>query len=469
MKVTSEQQPFLETGNSMDKLVILAPVITSVLMLRYGAHNTYLYFILPLMMLVPAYLLFDGPGVPPMSFYSAGLLPFLLSKHVYRSAISDFHLLDLLLYWLMFVTMTTEMFNNGFGQGRQQLFLDLSNYWIPYMMARSVILRGHKSQPMAIVFVICMAVISAYSLYTFRFGVNHYLTIRANWPYTNPMPGLAVWPRWGYFRAAGPFMHPITSAMVTGFILPLAFWLYQTRKLRPVWLSFGVLVICAVGLITPMSRGPMVGALMAITLYLMGQSKYRAAFFTIAAFLLLMASAPLSWKITEYFDATRDTAGSTEQESVLYRRDLLLNYVKVIKNRPWLGYGLGRLPIVNGQNSIDNAYLHWALTWGVLAVIPLVLLILGTILGLTIVGLKSTLQPTQRGQAWALTGGIVGCAFSLTTVFMPYPNSTILFIWIGWSTALMSHYQRGYHHEEQRLNQDQLKIPSPVPTKMNIL
>lgn len=427
----------------MDKLVLLAPVITALLLLWRGFAWTFVCWYLPLMLIVPSFLTMDGPGIPPLAFYTAGFLPFFLSRDFWRAAIIDAHWLDAFVYLFILVACLSELVNMNFSSSRQILFLMGITLWGPYIAMRQVILDGVVECRLARSVAITMGLIGAYSLYTFRFGVNHFLVIRDMWPFYVSLPGLAVWPRWGYFRAAGPFMHPITAGIAFGFALPAALWLWRSRALPRRWLDLGALGGIVIGLLTTMSRGPIFGGLLAVMLYRMGESPRRALMFGGTGIFLLFMSVPAFFQVNEYLDATRNTATTAEQESALYRRDLFLNYIEVVKKRPWLGYSFTKVPVIDDQNSIDNGYLYVALEWGVIALFAMFMLMMGSIVMMLWLGTRPAIGDVQRGQMWAICGAMLGCAFSATTVALVTPITTIMALWAGWATALMIRYRRG--------------------------
>ncbi len=428
----------------MDKLVLIPPIISIFLIWRKGFGWAFVYWWIPLMMAIPAYLELDGPGIPPMNFYITGFLPFLFKRELRIAALADWHWFDLFVYGFLFIMTLSEYHTTGFASARQLLFLGVLSYLGPYLALKYVILHECRECQLAIVFVVMLAAIALFNLYEFRFGVNQFLRIRLHlWPNYYPLSNIVVIPRWGFFRASGPFVHPIVAGMAFGFILPMTFWLTAYRIIRPFWLGATSIGCCLLGVFMTFSRGPMLGALIAVFLYLAGQSRYRVPIFLTTTILLVFLSVPLGIKGMEYFSVDRASAKSSTQETALYRKELIENYVDVIKERPLLGYGFLNIPYVGGQKSIDNAYIYYALEWGVFA--PLLILGLCLACGLTLLrlGLNKKIDIISRGIVWAILGGIVGCMFSMATVYLAKPVSSILFMWAGWTAAFSLRFRRG--------------------------
>ena len=355
----------------MDKLILLAPIISIVLLWVRGFSFTFIYWWIPIMLFIPVYLEVDGPGIPPLTFYLFGFLPFVFRKEIYVSAWKDRHWLDFFPYVFILTIVIAEFTTTGFKSARQLLFLNSLIFLGPYLSMKYIILHKKGEVAVARVFVFVLAIIATYNFYTFRFGFNHFLWFRDFWPDYTPNLRVVI-PRWGFFRAQGPFVHPISAGIIFGFGLPMTFWLTKYNKIRPK--LNGIFIICLVtcGLLMTMSRGPFLGAFVSISLYLIGQSRHRVKIFVTIGVLMLFFSVPLSFKVAEYLSLERIEATSSEHETILYRKDLIKNYIRVIKESPWVGYGFLNIPYVGDQKSIDNAYILYSLSWGIFNVLSVI-------------------------------------------------------------------------------------------------
>jgi len=358
----------------MGSLIILPAIITALLLETRCFTRTFVYWWIPLMLLVPAYFEYDGPGIPPMTFYLTGFAPFLFCRQLWIAALRDWHWLDIFVYSFVLIIAWSEYITTGFASGRQLLLLNSLTFVGPYLAMKYIVFHDRDEIRVAKCFVTVMAAIAVYNLYTFRFGLNHFLWLRNFWPYYYEGTYIVVIPRWGFFRAQGPFVHPIAAGIAYGFALPMTFWLLRYQQIRPYWKALSILVLCLLGLFMTISRGPYIGAIVSTGLYLVGQSKYRIQFFSLAGVLFFFASVPLTLKISEYMSLTRSTAKSDTQETALYRKELIFNYLDVIMDEPEHGYGFLNIPYVGDQVSIDNAYLLYALSWGLPAVILMICL-----------------------------------------------------------------------------------------------
>ena len=422
----------------MDKLALLPMFISAALILSRGYHWALLYFYIPLMVVVPTYLHWDGPGVPPITFYLAAFIPFLFQRETLRSALDDFHWLDLFVYMWTFFVALSELVNESLASARQMVFLDLFYQIGPYLAAKHLALRNKQSAGLAQRYVGVMVLVAILSLYEFRMGENFFMRVRDFWPvYDTGMGGVFVYPRWGFFRIQGPFVHSIICALAYTLVWPLSLWLAQTKQGGSTAKAWFYAFWCWWGLMMTMSRGPMIGGYLAAGLYAMGQSKFRLQLFITAVFFAALLSIPISFKVAEYMSLTRETATSESQETVIYRKDLIFNYIGYIQKRPYLGYGFLNLPQVGDQKSIDNAYILWGLSWGVFPVIAILFLGGGAIISLAKLGFNSRIDEKPRKLAWAIAGGMAGSMFTIATVYFAYPTNTMFYMWAGWGAGLL--------------------------------
>lgn len=455
----------------MGSLILIPPIITFAFLIWRGFNWTLLYWWIPLMIWVPVYIEYDAPGVPPLTFYLTGFLPFIVRREMWISAFHDRHWLDFWVYAFIGIISTCEYVTTGFNAGRQMMLLSSLTFLGPYLAVKYTVLHARTGDAMARVFVWNLAFVALYSVWTFRMGVNHFLVLLQHWPYYYETTGhIVVIPRWGFFRAMGPFVHPISAGIAFGFVLPMAFWQFYDKKLNPPIKGLALLALCAFGLFMTMSRGPYLGGMIAIGLFLIGQSKDRLRLFGLVGLISIFMSVPLTLKISDYLSLTRETAKSDTQETALYRKDLIDNYLQVIAEKPITGYGFLNVPYVGDQNSIDNAYILFALNWGYFSVLAFLVLGVGTLVCLFRLGFQDKIDEHNRGACWMLMGGIAGCMFSMTTVFLARPISTMFFMCCGWSTALFLHWRRGTMRDsEEGVTEEEQVIEEEERPRMRIL
>jgi hypothetical protein len=429
----------------LDKTVILPLFITFVLLQSRGFVFTFLYWYVPVMLLVPSYLLMDAPGVPPMTYYLTAFIPFMLRPEIYRTMLVDFHWLDIPVYGFVFFCALSEQVNESFSSARQMIFLNVLYQLGPYFAVKYIILHHRKEVDLAKIVVFPLAAMAVITVYEFRMGYNVILELQRIWPVyvESNAGGVVTVPRWGFFRAQGPFVHPIIAAIVYGFGMPLGLWLFRTKQVTPFFLPLAATGLTALGLFMTFSRGPYLGAFMAVGLYLVGQSKFRVQLFIAGCVLGLMAAPGLTYVIADYMSVSRETAQSESQETVAYRKELIMNYLEFVGERPWLGHGFLNVPEVPGQPSIDNQYLLFMLNWGIPLLVMFLIMAGGAIFSLLKIGFFGKMADNERGMVWAVVGGIAGCSFTIATVYLGYPTNTLIYMWCGWASAIVLLYKRG--------------------------
>jgi O-antigen ligase len=188
-----------------------------------------------------------------------------------------------------------------------------------------------------------------------------------DWP-RNVWPGGSEFARTlyrnGMRRTEGPFAQPICQGLYFAMLLPLALWMWDAGLVRRKGLVLAAAGAFAVGLFLSQSRGPLAGAVLACALTLAAWSRRRAILltvFVVVGGIVLFASFET---IRQHWFITRAEAVTEEQHSAAYRWEMLENYMEVVAERPWEGFGRNQIPVVKGQDSIDNQYLFLALTHG---------------------------------------------------------------------------------------------------------
>ena len=182
----------------------------------------------------------------------------------------------------------------------------------------------------------------------------------------------------GPLRALVTMGHPIVLGY--SMAVTLAFFLFLAPKLTPRWVRWAAAGALAMGLISPFSRGPWLGAAaMLLTVSYLGRGgtkrvvRLGCAVGFATVFLLM---TPLSDKVFRYLPFV----GNVETDTIDYRKQLFDVSVVVLKQNPWLGDPFFlQNPLMEqmrqGQGIIDmvNTYLQIALPYGVIGLILFVI------------------------------------------------------------------------------------------------
>lgn len=188
-------------------------------------------------------------------------------------------------------------------------------------------------------------------------------------------------------------------------------------------------------LLLTQSRGPMIGA--ALGYSIMQVPKFRH--FKLAAAALVIVLSIGGMIVHDYFEHYTNVADtgrlSEEQESAVYRREMLENYKVTADEGGWLGWGALSFPRVAGQSSIDNTYLLIQLSQGKLG---LYLFLLLAVEGVATTAYNAFSFPTREDRFFAFTllGILVSLFASLYTVYLGTQLVSVSFFLLGWSQSV---------------------------------
>lgn len=252
---------------------------------------------------------------------------------------------------------------------------------------------------------------------------------------------------WGYggYLRRGESLRALATAgqaIVLGYIMTVGLGLYFCLQgaIRSNFVKYSLLFLLVAGLVAPLSRGPWLGALGVVGLYILlgpqPTKKILSTSFTVFCCSLLIYFSPMGPRLVDKLPFV----GSVDAQNVDYRGRLLENALIVISDNPFLGsYDFMQRPemqdlrIGGDQGIIDlvNSYVAIALSGGLvglfLYVIPY------------IVVLKSLFASVLRTRAnegvnFALGRSIFACLIGI--MFMISTVSSILVIpLIHWMVA----------------------------------
>lgn len=184
-----------------------------------------------------------------------------------------------------------------------------------------------------------------------------------------PMDSLSFLKRGGILRAMGTTGHPIVAGYVM--TVALGFFLALRASIPDKWPRRLAMAVLTAGLIAPFSRGPWVGALILVGVFLATgpHAIRRLATLGLAGILALpvMSVLPGGHRVIDLLPFV----GSVESGSVDYRAQLLDSTWAVILRNPLFGsVDFARAPemqaMIQGQGLIDvvNSYLLISLNYG---------------------------------------------------------------------------------------------------------
>jgi len=261
--------------------------------------------------------------------------------------------------------------------------------------------------------------------------------------------------RHGFARVAGPYGHAIFAGML--YTVGILLHLYIGRAEALVGLTPGerkkkilmnrlLMAGMILGLLIAQSRGPWMGCVMGAMVAWVGFSKDRKRTGKIMLSLALLYVVALGVSLLQYTSkgAAVGKSGQAEvdQRDAQYRREMIDVLVPIVEEGGVFGIGP---PIRLGLHawgynrhfkSIDNEYLRIAVAQGYLGVTVFCSLVF--LSGWSLVGkLRRFKDRSDQILVYCLLGALLGTAVTLTTVFLSYPVTQLLFLIFGWSESLL--------------------------------
>lgn len=430
----------------METIILLPGVLACMVLARRSVPQTLLAVYLPVLMLLPLYFVLRVQHLPPLTFTDTAILPVgvAMAALLLRSAVRwELRRLDLWILLFILSAGISESLRTNSHTGGLVVVSGLTTAVLPYMAGRLLIEPYGLREVAVRRFLFLLAAVAVWNIYDFGFGIS---TTQIFWRHFFPDQPIE-WPqqvRWGLGRIAGPYAQSILCGMM--FLVGLI-WCMWLRRARPAWerrrivgflpvnLRTLLLVAMIAGLAMTQSRGPWLGAILAVAIVWVGrqQQTRRAAWKVAGAALAVLV---LTWGMADRYTAgTERDAKNLEQQNAIYRRELIGHYIPVVLKQPLLGWGTTDYPKIAGQTSIDNEYLLLAVTQGFVG--------LGLFLAINFESGRSLLramqgmtEPADRAFVFSLMGILGGLLATFTTVYLGMQVHQLFFLLTGWIQAL---------------------------------
>lgn len=418
----------------MTAAVFLPALLGIVGVLLKGWRFTFVFVALPILLLLPNYYVWKLAGIPSFSFHNYLLailfMAMMLSRDRETARIGPN---EILLILFVIWTIWSEWETRVFVEARNLLAVQLMGLVAPWMIGRCLAHRDGLLVGSLAMMTLLGSFIGWVSPYEYRMGSNPFDFWRSYWPGEVPWEGALY--RAGGRRVAGPFAHPICQGFFFSMSIALLGWFASEVKIRGLRRRV-VFTGHWVGLLLSISRGPILGTLMTLGITAMAWSRYRAILVIFAGVFGVVGGAFAYIEFEAYTNIDRGQARTVEQETAAYRRELLDNYLEVVDESPWFGYGRYQIPIVHGQKSVDNQYLFVALTHGLPAawLFLLLMVVPAGMLAFQLIRLPHDHRLGRLG--WALVALLVGAVVTQVTVFSGTQTVQVLAIFQGMSSGL---------------------------------
>lgn len=249
------------------------------------------------------------------------------------------------------------------------------------------------------------------------------------------------WGLGGYLGRSGSLRAVATSgqAIALGYVIAVGMGLYLFVKdnISNKNINRLVATILIIGLVATISRGPWVGALVIVTIFIASGSNGKGRLvnfgFVMLMLLLITSQFETGKRLLDYLPFI----GSIEKGNIDYRQRLLDNAMIVIERNPWLGstdYHKSKemLSMIQGQGIIDivNTYLGIALDKGIVGLSLFLFFFASVLLGVHRALCELSKDDDMRRLGRSLFATLIGILVMIFTV-----SSISIIPVVYWSVA----------------------------------
>ncbi|MBB2487068.1 hypothetical protein H5407_17700 [Mitsuaria sp. WAJ17] len=429
-------------------LVFVAMILAIWVIRRRGLKAAMLDVWLPFFLMVPFAFWVDIPGLPDPNFMQAAILPLLVVLGRDLHSRLSIGRMELLIAAYVLVRVFNDYLGRGYSDAQNYAFYMLSSLVGSYLLGRLLIDGRAMDVAVARRFVLLMLITFPCFLFEAKFWVTPVYKLLSGF-FPDAGSGLSL--RWGIARTAGPFEHPILACIMVVAVYRMHKWLdwigeWQRpqpglmgrlqRLARRVPLRFSTQISCVLVLMALMtiSRGPWIGAFAGGALAAVGcfRKRRKALGWVLAGLLLAGVAGKLA--LEAYITPKQYEALTGEAQTMLYRKVMIEQYQAFLFDKPWTGWGLTRVPKIQGMESIDNAFFLMALQHGVPAVLIFVAMFLYAIASQLKFALRA--PPGEPPIGFSFAGIYVMCFVAFATVYMGSQTEPLLFLLLGWGESI---------------------------------
>ncbi len=394
-------------------------------------RHAYVFGLIPPLLLLPNYYTWKLPGIPVFTFHN--YLWVVLAVVMFQGKerkLYRFHWMDLIIVVHVLWYFLSELTMKNYADAQNLVVLRAMAILLPYLLGRAIGSHNGLLCSTLLMMGVVGAFIGTVSPYEARMGINPFDDfLRRNWGGAIPWDGALY--RGGIRRVAGPFAHAICHGFYFSLVLPFVLWLLSTGAVKNRWLKIWIVFGCILGLLTPLSRGPILGTLLAIGTMFMGWTKARVPVFATAILVGTFGGILVAPKVIEYVSITRADAKTPEQETAAYRNEMLINYLDMCNVEPMWGFGKDNFPVVKNQKSIDNQYLFLTLSHGYPSAITFFLaMLVPALVMIPKLFRRHPSDPLGR-LGWTGVGMMFGAIFTQLTVFAGTQTVEVLYTLSG--------------------------------------
>ena len=416
-------------------LATIPGVFAAIMLTMMPVEKVFCRLALPVLILVPTYYYLNLPALPDLNFFHFALIPIfawwlfkLVKEH-------QFSAMDTLVLLYVGLSLLSEFINMGPKDGINLVINRSFQVVMPYLLMKYFFRDPQTRIEILKVLAMLGAVVALLSLSQFKFDISLVDPLAYIWP--EKLTWISQG-RWGYVRVIATFTHTILAGLMWAFCAFFALWLQRRKIWKNDMLGWMIVFWNVAGMFMTISRGPILGFFFGLVVFAIGLSVNRSQYFIVGLFLAVLVIPQVALQFKSYVSIDRFDAKTETQENAIYRWELLENYIDVIKEAPWIGYGIGNRPIVNNQDSVDNQFLYVGLLHGAVVMGLFVLMNLYTCLRLALYALERSIDSAEGQLAWLLIGCNATWLLTLATVWMGGQTEQMVFMLFAMADALIS-------------------------------
>lgn len=410
-------------------------------------QNAFLKVYIPTLLLLPAYYYIDPPLLPPVDLNQSAMLGIFLIW-IIRGAPGWWNSpFDWLVITYTVFIAVSEYLNAGYKDAQNLAFATLVSVLFPYIIAKSFIEPFNLRMQFVKQVIISLTIVACISMLQFITGgwsLWHRILGRffggQGWQWIPQY-------RWGFGRITGPYGHAILAGIIFAVGFRLQRWLQWSQAwpkrwpVLPWWplpVDVTLSLIMLAGMFMTLSRGPWIGAFLAVFVVLVGRLKWRWTAVIVLITAVTLFTPVAIERFASYIEELRRVGDTHTEHTLVYRWDLMNTYIDLGMERLYLGWGRTQYPKIPGQRSIDNHFLLFFLMHGIIAVSLLVFMMVLMSIRLFFHDMRLPIaDPPGSGLGFTLSSLYLVYGWSIATVFLGEQSLPLLFILMGWSEGYL--------------------------------
>ncbi len=305
---------------------------------------------------------------------------------------------------------------------------------LPYFVISRHLYNLERFRSALLYFLVSILIIASIGVFESFFHWLLYNSLASNWDLSLKFSGYSA-QRAGVVRAKAS-----VGTIPLGYLVAVGLGIYPfiSHSIRKKYIRFLGWLVLLIGIIAPLSRGPWVGALFIVFIYVVTGKQVikklsRFTIFSIIS-LTLLSSTPIGTKIIDLLPMI----GDTQQENISYRQQLIENSIQVIKENPIFGSDTylkteAMQEMRQGQGIIDivNSYIRIALDKGLSGLFLFILFYLNILRNIH----KSLKKIPTENTELRLLGRSLFATISGVLVIIFTVSSVSIIPWVYWCLA----------------------------------